>query len=289
MQEGEAGFPCRPHRENKGPLLAAELEDPPTHPVRSLLAASASSSSSSSSSSPSSPSSCFSVSSSSSRSPSSSASTSSSLTLNPPLWQRRSNISGQGRQIKPAQEWHLRKPFSEPALPTMADIRAVEPDTEKGSAVSLSGYRRCMTDTDFNSVPGWPSQAAPDLLQLFNIFQFNKPEKPLARMLMNITLVGSIHPVRLLVAYDASVQDVIKESLKAYVKEGRLPRHCIKNHTYGLHYSPFCLENIDPTDHICSLGTRSFFLFPSVSQLTSPTESSDETKPWWNIFGLMLT
>ncbi|MCO5577630.1 hypothetical protein L7F22_031461 [Adiantum nelumboides] len=172
---------------------------------------------------------------------------------------------------------------------TLEDIRAVEADAEKGLAGSPSGYRRCMTDTDFKNVYGWSSQPAPDLLQLFNIFQFNKPEKPPARMLINVTLVGNIHPVRLLVLYDASVQDVIKASLKAYVKEGRLPRHCIKNHTYGLHYSPFCLENIDPTEHVCSLGTRSFFLFPSLSQHTSLSESSNETKPWWKIFGLMLT
>lgn len=59
---------------------------------------------------------------------------------------------------------------------------------------------------------------------------------------MNVTLVGNIQAVRLLVAYDATVQDVIKASLKGYAKEGRLPRHCIKSQTYGLHLSPFCLE-----------------------------------------------
>ncbi|KAH7428511.1 hypothetical protein KP509_09G004800 [Ceratopteris richardii] len=139
----------------------------------------------------------------------------------------------------------LLKRFSEPTMLTFEDMMGIECDPGNNSeSLEIPFYRRSETRTDFQTVHGMPSGEAPDLLQLFNIFQFNKPEKPSARMLINVTLTGSIHPVRLLITHDASVQDIIKASLKAYVKEGRLSRQCIKNNDFGLHYSPFCLESM---------------------------------------------
>ncbi|KAI5070455.1 hypothetical protein GOP47_0014798 [Adiantum capillus-veneris] len=125
-------------------------------------------------------------------------------------------------------------------------------------------------------------EGAPDLLQLFKIFQFNRPESTPLRMLVNVTLIGTLQSIRLLVTHDACVQDVIKASLKAYAKEGRLPRRCFKHQSYGLHYSPFCLESIDPTESMCSLMTRNFYLSPSSKKLCD----FRERKAWWKLFRL---
>ncbi|KAH7422575.1 hypothetical protein KP509_12G015100 [Ceratopteris richardii] len=171
----------------------------------------------------------------------------SSSTSSPAVSPGRNNSSLQRSQRKSVTrellDNQISKRFSEPALLTFEDIAIMDPLSENDLEASRGSYRRCGTDTQFKTVHAMPSEDAPDLLELFNIFQFNKPEKPPARMLMNVTLAGSLYSVRLLVAHDASVQDVIRASLKAYVKEGRLPRHCIKDQSYGLHYSPFSLES----------------------------------------------
>lgn len=168
----------------------------------------------------------------------------------------------------------LASPF-DPSIPLMTDNIAFEPDSEPSFEASPAAFKPRRTET-LSSSP----ETAPDLLQLFKIFQFNRPERTPLRMLVNVTLIGSIQSIRLLVTHDASVQDVIKASLKAYAKEGRLPRHCFKHQAYGLHFSPFCLESIDPTEAISSLMTRNFFLSPSSQQFHKPRER----KAWWKFF-----
>lgn len=56
-------------------------------------------------------------------------------------------------------------------MPSMEESLAMEAAAEKGCMESHAMYRRCVTDTDFKTIHGVTTQAAPDLLQLFNIFQ----------------------------------------------------------------------------------------------------------------------
>lgn len=142
------------------------------------------------------------------------------------------------------------------------------------------------------------STAAPDLLQLFNIFQCNRPEmQPRAQVPITVNLVGSVEAIRLLVAFHATVQDVINASLKAFVKIGRLPRDASTPQSYGLHYSQFCLESIHPAEPINRLGARSFLLCP-LSSTRQPqfSEASQifhqacgKGKPWWTLIFVWIT
>lgn len=85
------------------------------------------------------------------------------------------------------------------------------------------------------------------------------------KLLVNVTVAQSIGPLRLLLSIDATVEDVIQATLVLYAKEGRKP--LLSNHptSFGLHYSQFSIDCLNPADKIRDLGSRNFFLCPKAT------------------------
>ena len=74
----------------------------------------------------------------------------------------------------------------------------------------------------------------------------NNPDQDQAlsinKMLVNVTVAQSSGPLRLLLSKDATVEEVIKETLALYAKEGRKPLLTNDPTSFGLHYSQFSID-----------------------------------------------
>lgn len=86
------------------------------------------------------------------------------------------------------------------------------------------------------------------------------------KLLVNVTVAQSIGPLRLLLSKDATVEDVIKATFVLYAKEGRKPHLSNDHASFGLHYSQFSIDCLNPADKIKDLGSRNFFLFPKATE-----------------------
>eukprot|EP01018_Ginkgo_biloba_P018205 Gb_23758 [translate_table: standard] len=93
-----------------------------------------------------------------------------------------------------------------------------------------------------------------------------------SKLLVNVTVLQSIGALRVLLPEDTTVHDVIKAALVLYAKEGRRPLLSTDPTSFGLHYSQFCMDSLNPKDRIRDLGSRNFFLCPKTtanSRITS--------------------
>lgn len=81
------------------------------------------------------------------------------------------------------------------------------------------------------------------------------------KLLVNVTVARSIGPLRALLSKDATVEDAIKAILVLYAKEGRKPLLSNDPASFGLHYSQFCINCLNPGDKVEDLGSRTFFLW----------------------------
>lgn len=81
------------------------------------------------------------------------------------------------------------------------------------------------------------------------------------KLLVNVTVARSIGPLRALLSKDATVEDAIKATLVLYAKEGRKPLLSNDPASFGLHYSQFCINCLNPGDKVEDLGSRTFFLW----------------------------
>lgn len=92
--------------------------------------------------------------------------------------------------------------------------------------------------------------------------KMNPPLEALSanKLLVSVTVAQSIGPLRLLLSKDATVENVIKAALVLYAKEGRKPLLSSDPTSFGLHYSQFSIDCLNPTDKIKDLGSRNFFL-----------------------------
>ncbi|XP_076957558.1 uncharacterized protein At4g22758-like [Bidens hawaiensis] len=85
----------------------------------------------------------------------------------------------------------------------------------------------------------------------------------LTKLLLNVTIQRSLGPFQVLISPESTVKDLIAESLRLYSKEGRRPiLPSLDPSRYGLHYSQFSLESLDPDEKLIKLGSRNFFLCP---------------------------
>eukprot|EP00253_Pinus_taeda_P032241 PITA_32241 len=80
------------------------------------------------------------------------------------------------------------------------------------------------------------------------------------KLLVNVTVARSLGPLRELLSKDATVEDAIKATLVLYAKEGRKPILSNTSASFGLHYSQFCINCLNPGDKVKDLGSRTFFL-----------------------------
>lgn len=80
------------------------------------------------------------------------------------------------------------------------------------------------------------------------------------KLLVNVTVARSIGPLRALLSKDATVEDAIKATLVLYAKEGRKPFLSNDPASFGLHYSQFSINCLNPGDKVEDMGSRTFFL-----------------------------
>ncbi|GLJ46412.1 hypothetical protein SUGI_0978160 [Cryptomeria japonica] len=127
--------------------------------------------------------------------------------------------------------------------------------------------------------------------------------KTSAKLLVNVTVAQSIGPLRLLISTEATVLDVIKAALALYAKEGRKPILGSDPLSFGLHYSQFSIDCLNPNDKIKDLGSRNFFMCPNaissesnvISQASNVTCGSEMQKifrardPWWRLMDCFLS
>ncbi|RWR82379.1 hypothetical protein CKAN_01109500 [Cinnamomum micranthum f. kanehirae] len=85
----------------------------------------------------------------------------------------------------------------------------------------------------------------------------------LTRLLLNVTVQRSLGPVQVLLPPDATVGDLVRETVRSYGREGRRPLLPTADPAgFDLHYSQFSLESLDSKEKLIGLGSRNFFLCP---------------------------
>ncbi|KAL5056191.1 hypothetical protein RYX36_036873 [Vicia faba] len=88
------------------------------------------------------------------------------------------------------------------------------------------------------------------------------PRQP-SKLLLKVTMMGSLGPVQVLITPESTVGDVIAAAVCIYIKEGRRPI-LPSNEASGfdLHYSQFSLESLDRNEMLREIGSRNFFMCP---------------------------
>ncbi|URE31067.1 hypothetical protein MUK42_25629 [Musa troglodytarum] len=82
-----------------------------------------------------------------------------------------------------------------------------------------------------------------------------------AKVLVNVSVQRSLGPVQVMASAMWSVGDLVAATVRLYVKEGRRPPiPTAEPSAFGLHYSQFSLEGLDPEEKLMGLGSRNFFL-----------------------------
>ncbi|KAJ7294788.1 hypothetical protein O6H91_Y232400 [Diphasiastrum complanatum] len=124
------------------------------------------------------------------------------------------------------------------------------------------------------------------LLELFNQFQGKRVDYN--KVLVTVTVLGTIGPLRMLLEGDTAVNNVIKATLDEYAREGRLPFIGFDCTRFELHLSQFSLQAIPRHACIKDLGTRSFVLCASNCkrvpfQIPRTPCSFQVTRPWWSV------
>ncbi|XP_018833151.2 uncharacterized protein At4g22758-like [Juglans regia] len=91
------------------------------------------------------------------------------------------------------------------------------------------------------------------------ILQEGRPR--LMKLLLNVTIQGSLGPVQLVMTPESTVNDLIATSVRIYAKEDRRPILVTTDPAmFDLHYSQFSLESLDREEKVIALGSRNYFL-----------------------------
>ncbi|KAK4788388.1 hypothetical protein SAY86_019707 [Trapa natans] len=134
--------------------------------------------------------------------------------------------------------------------------------TEKAS----SYHGKSMMDTEAAKQLRRP-KTVPDLRSAAFSIQSSsagtKEERPrLTKLLLNVTVQGSVGPVQAVITSDSTVGDLIAKTVQQYLREGRRPvLPTVDPAGFDLHYSQFSLESIRRDAELITLGSRNFFLY----------------------------
>uniref|UniRef100_A0A0A9GDQ8 DUF7054 domain-containing protein n=1 Tax=Arundo donax TaxID=35708 RepID=A0A0A9GDQ8_ARUDO len=84
-----------------------------------------------------------------------------------------------------------------------------------------------------------------------------------SKVLVSVSVQRSMWPLNVMASAEWRVADLVAAAVGLYVKEGRRPPLPSADPAdFGLHYSQFSLESLDPSEKVMDLGSRSFFLCP---------------------------
>ncbi|KAG0530489.1 hypothetical protein BDA96_05G191000 [Sorghum bicolor] len=82
-----------------------------------------------------------------------------------------------------------------------------------------------------------------------------------AKVVVSVTVEGSVGPVKAMVRLGASVGEAIAAVLERYAREGRSPRlDPAAAQSFQLHHSHFSLQSLNKSDKIGDVGGRNFYL-----------------------------
>uniref|UniRef100_A0ACD5UB20 Uncharacterized protein n=1 Tax=Avena sativa TaxID=4498 RepID=A0ACD5UB20_AVESA len=96
-----------------------------------------------------------------------------------------------------------------------------------------------------------------------------------SKVLVSVAVLRSMWPLHVMASAEWSVADLVAAAVGLYVKEGRRPLLPSSDPAaFGLHFSQFCLESLDPREKVMELGSRSFFLCPRSSSAAANAASS---------------
>lgn len=89
----------------------------------------------------------------------------------------------------------------------------------------------------------------------------------MTKLLLNVTIHGSLGPVQVLMSPEMTVADLVSATVRQYLKEGRRPiLPTADPSAFDLHYSQFSLESLNKEEKLIALGSRNFFLCPRKSE-----------------------
>ncbi|XVF46853.1 hypothetical protein PTKIN_Ptkin03bG0061300 [Pterospermum kingtungense] len=101
----------------------------------------------------------------------------------------------------------------------------------------------------------------PDLLSERAVSILLDARPKLTKLLVNVTIQGSLGAVQVLMAPENTVGDLINAAVQQYMKEGRRPILPSTDASLcDLHYSQFSLESLGREEKLMALGSRNFFL-----------------------------
>lgn len=104
-------------------------------------------------------------------------------------------------------------------------------------------------------------KTVPDLISNVSSMDMLRPK--LTKLLLKVTVQRSLGPVQVIISPNSSVRDLVADALRQYSKEGRRPiLSSLDPSEFGLHYSQFSLQSLEPDDKLIDLGSRNFFLCP---------------------------
>ncbi|OEL21049.1 hypothetical protein BAE44_0017934 [Dichanthelium oligosanthes] len=96
-----------------------------------------------------------------------------------------------------------------------------------------------------------------------------------SKVLLSVAVQRSMWPLHVMVSAEWTVADLVAAAVALYVKEGRRPSlPSADPAAFGLHYSQFSLESLDPKEKVMELGSRRFFLCPKSSAAGQVASSS---------------
>ncbi|TVU30172.1 hypothetical protein EJB05_21782, partial [Eragrostis curvula] len=157
----------------------------------------------------------------------------------------------------PRKRKALARSASEPALWLGARVHAAPDGIEHSLPPSPPPPPLERPHTCFDVfAPDSPFGRSPSAASLTKL----KPSEE-AKVLVSVTVEGSVGPVKAMVRLSASVGEAIAAVVERYAREGRSPRlDPAAAEGFQLHHSHFCLESLNKNDKIGDVGGRNFYL-----------------------------
>ncbi|KAG8070573.1 hypothetical protein GUJ93_ZPchr0006g41698 [Zizania palustris] len=102
-----------------------------------------------------------------------------------------------------------------------------------------------------------------------------------AKVVLSVTVEGSVGPVKAMVRLGASVGEAIAAVVERYGKEGRSPRlDPAATEAFRLHHSHFCLQSLNKNDKIGDVGGRNFYLHKNDGNNSINLQSEESNLNW---------
>uniref|UniRef100_A0A0E0K0J6 DUF7054 domain-containing protein n=1 Tax=Oryza punctata TaxID=4537 RepID=A0A0E0K0J6_ORYPU len=108
-----------------------------------------------------------------------------------------------------------------------------------------------------------------------------------SRVLLTVAVRQSMWPLHVMARTEWSVADLVAAAVELYVREGRRPLLPSGDPAaFGLHFSQFSLQSLNPEEKLMELGSRSFFLCPKAAATAAITATVDAVSSGEDAAGL---